>query len=112
MGAGRPVISALIVWRIDALVDRFLIPDGFTFGFLIRLLITGVLFLVIVMVCCLTKLPEVRTIGASFARLPGGPLLPRRRHRRRRSKAGTEVGQGARITEGLTGISGMSGMAG
>lgn len=112
---GASVISALIVWRIDALVDRFLIPDGFTFGFLIRLLITGVLFLVIVMVLLsFTKLPEVRTIGASFARLPGvGRFFRGAATADAEAKAGTEVGQGARITEmDLTGISGMSGMAG
>ncbi|WP_260853209.1 murein biosynthesis integral membrane protein MurJ [Corynebacterium glyciniphilum] len=68
---GASVVSALIVWRLDALVDRFLIPDGFMFGFLVRLLISGVVFLAIVMlILSRSKLPEVMTVGATLARLP------------------------------------------
>ncbi|HIW91468.1 MAG TPA: murein biosynthesis protein MurJ [Candidatus Corynebacterium avicola] len=110
---GASIISALVVWRIDALIDRFFIPDGFRPGFVIRLLITGVLFLAIVMfLMSFTKLPEVRMIGASLARLPG---VGRFFARSAAAEAETETGPGrrARITEmDLTSISGMNGMTG
>ena len=69
--AGASAVAALIVWRLDVLLDRFLIPDGFRFGYLVRLMIIGVVFLAIVMlIMSRSKLPEVMTVGASFARLP------------------------------------------
>ncbi|MGO1991949.1 MAG: murein biosynthesis integral membrane protein MurJ [Corynebacterium sp.] len=69
--AGASTVAALIVWRLDVLLDRFLIPDGFRFGYLVRLMIIGVVFLAIVMlIMSRSKLPEVMTVGASFARLP------------------------------------------
>ncbi|MEJ6550197.1 murein biosynthesis integral membrane protein MurJ [Corynebacterium sp. USCH3] len=69
--AGASAVAALIVWRLDALVDRFLIPDGFMFGYLLRMMIAGVIFLAIVMlIMSRSKLPEVMTVGATLARLP------------------------------------------
>ncbi|MGO3361685.1 MAG: murein biosynthesis integral membrane protein MurJ [Corynebacterium sp.] len=103
---GASAVSALIVWRLDALVDNFLIPDDWRPGFIIRLIIAGILFLAIVMVLLsFTKLPEVRMVGAMFARLP----LIGRLFRGAVDSSGQE-GPTARITEmPLTGMAGFTG---
>jgi putative peptidoglycan lipid II flippase len=103
---GASLVAALIVWRLDALIDRFLIPDDFMFGFLTRLIIDGIVFLAItIFLLSFSKLPEVRTIGAAFARLP---LIGR--FFSRAAAAEAETPSGARITE--MSISNMSGMTG
>lgn len=68
---GASAVAALVVWRLDVLVEQFLIPDGFRLGFLLRLMISGTVYLVIViLIMSRSKLPEVMTVGASLARLP------------------------------------------
>lgn len=103
---GASAVSALVVWRLDVLVDHFLIPDGFVFGYLLRLMVSGVVFLAIVIaIMSRSKLPEVVTVGATLARLPGvGRFFAKA------AAAEAQERPSARITEmpiaGMTGLTG------
>lgn len=103
---GASAVSALVVWRLDVLVDHFLIPDGFLLGYLIRLMVAGVVFLAIVIaIMSRSKLPEVITVGATLARLPGvGRFFARA------AAVEEQERPSARITEmpiaGMTGLTG------
>ncbi|WP_297008887.1 lipid II flippase MurJ, partial [uncultured Corynebacterium sp.] len=69
--SGASVVAALIVWRVDALLTAFGVSDSSSIGFIVRLLVTGVLFLLIAgFILSFSKLPEVLTIGAALAKLP------------------------------------------
>jgi putative peptidoglycan lipid II flippase len=68
---GASVIAALIAWRVDALLTAFVVSDSSSIGYIVRLLITGVVFLILAgIMLSFSKLPEVLTIGAALARLP------------------------------------------
>lgn len=68
---GASVIAALIAWRVDALLTAFVVSDSSSIGYIVRLLVTGVLFLVLAgVMLSFSKLPEVLTIGAALAKLP------------------------------------------
>ncbi|MGV0869716.1 lipid II flippase MurJ [Corynebacterium kalidii] len=103
---GASAVSALVVWRLDVLVDHFLVPDGFVFGYLLRLMVSGVVFLAIVIaIMSRSKLPEVVTVGATLARLPGvGRFFAKA------AAAEAQERPSARITEmpiaGMTGLTG------
>lgn len=68
---GASVVAAVIAWRVDALLTNFVVSDTSSIGFIVRLLVTGVLFVIIAgLILSFSKLPEVLTIGAALARLP------------------------------------------
>ncbi|WP_334142682.1 murein biosynthesis integral membrane protein MurJ [Corynebacterium nuruki] len=68
---GASVVAALIAWRVDALLTRFVFPGTSSIGFIVRLLVTGVVFVILAaLILSRSKLAEVMTIGATLARLP------------------------------------------
>lgn len=71
---GASLLGALVSWRLDALLTRFVYPgDGIGHPwFLIRMGITGIVFLAVTgIVLSRSRLPEVTTVGAALSRLPG-----------------------------------------
>lgn len=68
---GASVVAALVAWRVDALLTHFVVDENSSLGFVVRLLVTGVIFLIVAgVVLSFSKLPEVFTIGAALAGLP------------------------------------------
>ncbi|MDH2456792.1 lipid II flippase MurJ [Corynebacterium bovis] len=68
---GSSAVAALIVWRVDVLLETYVFPAENPW-FIVRLLIIGPLFLVITgLILSRSRLPEVLTVGAALSRLPG-----------------------------------------
>lgn len=68
---GSSLVGALVAWRVDALLVRFLFPEPTNIGMLIRLMLAGVLFLLVTgLVLSRSSLPEVLTVGTALSRLP------------------------------------------
>jgi putative peptidoglycan lipid II flippase len=68
---GASVVAALVAWRVDALLTRFVVGENSSIGFILRLLVTGVVFVVLAaLILSRSKLAEVMTIGATLSRLP------------------------------------------
>lgn len=71
---GASLLGALISWRLDALLTRFIFPNegmGHPW-YLLRMGIAGIVFLLITgLVLSRSHLPEVATVGAALSRLPG-----------------------------------------
>ena len=69
---GASLVGALVAWLVDLLLTNTIITPGQNPGFLIRLLITGPVFLIATgVVMARSKLPEVLTVGSALSRVPG-----------------------------------------
>lgn len=69
---GASLVGALVAWLVDLALTNTIITPGQNPGFLIRLLITGPVFLIATgVVMARSKLPEVLTVGSAFSRVPG-----------------------------------------
>ncbi len=84
-------VGALVAWRVDVLLTTFVVGADTSVGFIVRLLVTGVIFLAVVIgLLSFSRLPEVVTVGAALSRLPVvGRLF------RRAAVAEEEQGDGA-----------------
>nr|WP_231837802.1 murein biosynthesis integral membrane protein MurJ [Corynebacterium urealyticum] len=69
---GASLVGALVAWLVDLALTNTIITPGQNPGFLIRLLITGPVFLIATgVVMARSKLPEVLTVGSALSRVPG-----------------------------------------
>ena len=66
------LVGALVAWLVDLVLTNTIITPGQNPGFLIRLVITGPVFLIATgVVMARSKLPEVLTVGSALSRVPG-----------------------------------------
>ena len=78
---GASLVGALIAWRVDVLLYKYVFTTPANPWFLIRMLIVGPIFLLVTgLVLSRSKLPEVGMIGLMLARIPvvGRFFTPRR----------------------------------
>ncbi|WP_414649430.1 lipid II flippase MurJ [Corynebacterium sp.] len=69
---GASLVGALVAWLVDLVLTNTIITPGQNPGFLIRLIITGSVFLIATgVVMARSKLPEVLTVGSALSRVPG-----------------------------------------
>nr|WP_214283717.1 lipid II flippase MurJ [Campylobacter jejuni] len=78
---GSSLIGALVAWRVDVLLTHFAFPTLANPGFIIRLLIAGVLFPGVTgLILVRAPLPEIQTLVGALSRIPGmSRVLPSRR---------------------------------
>lgn len=93
---GASLLGALVAWRVDVLIHRFLFPDPVNPWMLIRLVIAGVVFLGVTGVVLLrAPLPEIRMISAALGRIPGmARLLPSSSRRPSAPESSESLGEG------------------
>src|SRR5699024_4991573 len=69
---GASLVGALVAWLVDLVLTNTIITPGQNPGFLIRLVITGPVFVIATgVVMARSKLPEVLTVGSALSRVPG-----------------------------------------
>lgn len=69
---GASVIAGVIAWRVDVLLTHFVVSETSSLGYIVRLFVTGVLFVLLAgAILSFSKLPEVLMIASMLARLPG-----------------------------------------
>src|SRR5699024_5389009 len=69
---GASLVGALVAWLVDLVLTNTIITPGQNPGFLIRLVITGPVFIIATgVVMARSKLPEVLTVGSALSRVPG-----------------------------------------
>lgn len=78
---GSSLIGALIAWRVDVLLVKFAFQTPANPWFVVRLLISGVLFLAVTgLILVRAPLPEIQTLVGALSRIPGlSRVLPSRR---------------------------------